>query len=115
MKSIFLVLIFIITLLAQPPSQNGALNSISPSSHTKEHDNSLQKSLDSWLKDDWEPAQKKVKSEKKVLHVKEKEDNSTFKLQTYVDKWSQYNKEKASEPKKPSHVEMINSLPAIGK
>ena len=119
MKSIFLVLIFIITLLAQVPSQNRALNSISPNFTIKKHDTNLQKSLDTWLKDDWEPTQKKIDSDKKALQEKEKEkekdNNSSFKLQTYVDKWSEYNKEKAKEPKKASHIEMLNALPAIGK
>ncbi len=116
MKSILLSSTLVFTLFAQAPSQNSALKSISPSGSQKNTPSAIQNSLDSWLRDDWEPAQKKNQEKEKSLHVKEKEKNSSsFKLQSYVNKWEKYNKEKASEPKKPSHVEMINSLPAIGK
>ncbi len=104
MKIIFIVLVSFITLIAESPSKNSALNTISPTNSSKKSDYALQKSLDNWLKNDWE---------KKELHV---EKNSTdFKLQDYVDKWVIYNRQKASEPKKASHVKMLNSLPVIGK
>ncbi|MEA1919434.1 MAG: hypothetical protein U9N52_06290 [Campylobacterota bacterium] len=103
-------------LFAQTPSQNSQLNAVSPSKASQKSDAYLQKSLDSWFQEDWEPAQKKSASEKEALHVKKKESNeSHFKLQNYVKKWEDYNKQKASEPKKASHVEMLNTLPAIGK
>jgi hypoxanthine phosphoribosyltransferase len=109
MKKIILALTFIVSLYAQTPSQNSALNSISPSSTEKKSNGAVQKSLDSWFKKDWEPTQKKIE-------VKEKENNdSSFKLQTYVNKWEKYNKERASQPKKASHVEMLHTLPVIGK
>ena len=111
MRTVSVLLIFVISLMAKPPSQNRALNSISPSNNA-EKKGTLQNSLDSWLKDDWEPTQKETKKES--LHVKE-DDNSSFKLQNYVDKWKRYSEKKASKPKKPSHVEMINSLPVIGR
>jgi len=112
MKSIFFILLFS-TLLAKPPSQNATLNAISPDNNNKKH-GTLQNSLDNWLQNDWEPTQKKIE-EKKSTPKKSQESNESFKLQTYVDRWEAYNKEKTKEPKKASHVEKLKTLPVIGK
>jgi hypothetical protein len=111
MKKIFTLGLCSIALMAQPPSQNSALNAISPDSNYKHKNTKMQNSLDSWLEDEWKPTQEK---EEKVTKNEKKEDNSSFKLQNYVDKWSAYNKEKEKEPKKESHLDKINSLPVIG-
>ena len=117
MKKIGIPLIITtLTLLAQAPSQNSALKDISPSGTEKKSNSAMQNSLDNWLKEDWEPTQKKIEAEEKVSHVEGKENNdSNFKLQTYVNKWEKYNKKKAKEPKKASHAEMLNTLRVIGK
>lgn len=109
-------------LYAQAPSQNPQLNAISPSGTAKK-EGLMQNSLDSWLENDWEPTQEKLDKKEKAhssASAKPLEHNATqeedpFKMQTYVDKWKRYNKEKENEPKSPSHVEKINALPAIGK
>ena len=120
------------------PSQNKALNSISPSStskakHTK--DRALQKSTDSWLKNDWEPLTDGNTSTDQESNCSLEETNSSLKaaptqnrsskdinstgLQYYVDKAGIYmeNKEKrdANKTKAPSHTEKINEMPGIGK
>lgn len=47
------------------------------------------------------------------------EDNEPFTLQKYVDKWKSYldKKEKLNEgkPKEASHIEMMKTLPVVGK
>jgi hypothetical protein len=122
-------IIFISTMLlnallcAQTPSQNPQLNAISPSGTSKKSEGFMQNSLDTWLQNDWEPTQEKLDSEEKVLstsiekplELNATQEESPFKLQTYVDKWKRYNKEREKAPKSPSHVEKINALPAIGK
>ena len=91
----------------------------------------MQKSLDSWLKNDWEPTlqaeekhsqkvQKKrdvVIQEEKTAPIKEKnstKDDESFTLQKYVDKASIYMKAKKTD-EKSAHYKQIESLPAIGK
>ena len=109
MKKISLLIASALILIAKPPSQNSALNAVSPSGT---HANgSMQNAFDDWLKDDWEPTQKKIQEKEK----KKESNSSRFKLQNYVDKWEKYNKEKALEPKKASHKEMLDTLPVIGK
>ena len=69
----------------------------------------------------------KVKSEQKKEIVEKKEvvketqevkyvedPDKHFTLQEYADKAGAYMKAHENDPKKPSHVEKINSLPAIG-
>jgi membrane-associated HD superfamily phosphohydrolase len=119
------------------PSQNSALNTISKSSATKKKDGAMQKSLDKWLKNDWEPTIKKdneiqkkymkVKTSKKVLkeseektenkNIKieyEEKQSETFTLQEYVDKASAYMRQKPNNYKS-SNVKKIEALPVIGK
>ena len=117
------------------PSQNSALNSISRSAATKD-EGSMQKSLDSWLKNDWEPTVSKDKkiqekymekekvsttknannrqsSQKEEAHYVEKKDKP-FTLQEYVDKAAAYNKAHPSDYNN-SNVKKMESLPVIGK
>ncbi len=109
MKKILLLIVSTLILMAQAPSQNRALNAVSPSGT---HSNgSMQNAFDDWLKDDWKPTQKKIQEKEN----KKENNSSSFKLQDYVDKWEKYNKEKALEPKKASHKEMLDTLPAIGR
>ena len=129
--------LFIISLLigctSKPsvsPSQNSALSNITNSNKT-EKNGYMQKSLDSWLKNDWEPTlqaeekhsqkvQKKrdvVIQEEKIAPIKEKnstKDDESFTLQKYVDKASIYMKAKKTD-EKSAHYKQIESLPAIGK
>ncbi len=89
----------------------------------------MQKSLDSWLHDDWEPTvskdkeiQKKYMKEEKVQtsaketqqsHFVDKEDKN-FTIQEYVDKASAYMKAKPNDYNS-SNVKKLESLPVIGK
>ncbi|MFZ5374176.1 MAG: hypothetical protein ACOZBX_01345 [Campylobacterota bacterium] len=49
----------------------------------------------------------------------EPEDTTPFTLQKYADKWKVYHDNKAKmnegKPKEPSHTEMMNTLPVVGK
>jgi len=110
------------------PSKNSALNTITKSTAAKKEDGLMQKSLDSWLKNDWEPTIKKDKTiQKKYMKIKKstkKRDESkveyveksseTFTLQEYVDKASAYMHQKPNDYKS-SNVQKIESLPVIGK
>ena len=111
------------------PSQNSALNSISKSNASAKKEGAMQKSLDSWLHDDWEPTvskdkeiQKKYMKEEKVQtsaketqqsHFVDKEDKN-FTIQEYVDKASAYMKAKPNDYNS-SNVKKLESLPVIGK
>ena len=114
------------------PSQNPSLHAVSPSTTAASEGGSMQRSLDSWLKEEWSPMTKtapvtttttmpdgKVVTETKMVTLPEPEDNEPFTLQKYADKWKVYhdNKEKMNEgkPKEPSNVDLMNSLPVIGK
>jgi hypothetical protein len=154
------------------PSQNTNLQAISPSTTAAREGGVMQRSLDNWLKEEWNPlmateSTEKVKQQNDGTVVTTKteptkmsvstqtsdgkmvqkmtnatqittttkapdgtvtttteivpldEDNTPFTLQKYVDKWNSYlkKKEKMNEgkPKEPSHIDIINSLPIIGK
>jgi len=93
----------------------------------------MQKSLDSWLHDDWEPTvskdkeiQKKYMKEEKVQenvkpsvnetqesHFVDKE-NKNFTIQEYIDKASAYMKAKPNDYNS-SNVKKLESMPIIGK
>jgi len=117
-----------------PPSQNKALNSISPSSTASDDHEEyryMQKNTNAWIKEDWEPLTESnatekvdVESDKAIINSDEntsvsQEDNSSSGLQYYVDKADVYfeNKKKrdANKTKVPSHTEKINAMPGIGK
>ncbi len=110
------------------PSQNSDLNKIS-NSGGKEKPGLMQKSLDSWLKNEWTPTVNKDKKiQKKYLkkentnssdtngtkekYVEDKERN--FTLQEYVDKASAYMKAHPSDDKE-SNVQKLENMPVIGK
>ncbi|UCN00847.1 hypothetical protein LCX93_02725 [Sulfurimonas sp. SWIR-19] len=110
------------------PSQNSDLNKIS-NSNGKAKPGLMQKSLDSWLKNEWTPTvneDKKVQKKymKKVnvnatntsndteeKYVEEKERN--FTLQEYVDKAAAYMKAHPND-NKDSNVKKLESMPVIG-
>ena len=114
------------------PSQNNALNSISKSNAGTKKEGAMQKSLNSWLKENWEPTVSKDKAiQKKYMkrenaskekssvngtkesHFVDKEDKN-FTLQEYVDKASAYMRAKPNDYNN-SNVHKLESLPVIGK
>ena len=123
------------------PSQNKALNSISPSSTASdEHEEHryLQKSTNAWIKNEWEPLTDSNTSTSKEPNQTDQTNNMATKsaltdsntsissddinstgLQYYVDKVDIYmeNKKKrdANKTEEPSHVDKINAMPGIGK
>jgi len=114
------------------PSQNASLHAVSPSTTAVSEGGSMQRSLDSWLKEEWSPMTKtvpvtttttmpdgKVVTETKMVPVPEPVDNEPFTLQKYADKWKVYHENKAKmmegKPKEPSNIDLVNSLPVIGK
>lgn len=154
------------------PSQNASLHAISPSTTATSEGGAMQRSLDAWLKEEWNPIMatnpttnttkqadgviittktqpttmsiKTQTPEGKVVETTTKateittttqavdgtvttktevvpldEDNTPFTLQKYVDRWKTYQEAKAKmnegKPKEPSHVEMMKSLPVVGK
>lgn len=111
------------------PSQNSALNSISKSSAARKHEGAMQKSLEDWIKDDWEPTvskdkviQKKYMKEEKgetlVNETKEShfvdKENKNFTIQEYVDKAAAYMRAKPNDYN-TSNVKKLESMPVIGK
>lgn len=90
------------------PSQNRALNEISPNMQSK-NSGHMQHALDNWLKSDWTPSVEKDESIKK----KNEDESRDFKIQEYVDKMAAYNKEHNSSDTH-SHKKKISSMPVIG-
>ncbi len=124
------------TLLAVTPSQNSALQAVSPLSSEKEQPGFMQQQLDNWFEKDWEPAQNPSKSESANSSLKAEtpdinETNNTFvepkpsdeadsfKLQHYVEKWKKYNEAKEQEregqPPKAYLNDRMETMPVIGK
>ncbi len=116
-----------------PPSQNRALQSISPSTTAgddHEEFRYMQKSTNAWIKNEWEPltesntttlenSKNSTENEgKSADQTQNTDENSSFTLQHFVDKAGLYleNKEKrdAIRTKEPSHAERIDALPGIG-
>lgn len=120
------------------PSENSALNSISSSGQNSKS-SYMQKSLDSWLKEDWTPTVTKDKKiQKKYMKkttvskngqsnetlgddsVQEEEssyvedENRNFTLQEYVDKAAVYLKAHPNDDKN-SNVKKLETMPVIGK
>jgi len=115
------------------PSENSALNSISPTStsHDKHQEpRYIEKSINS---SDINSKKSDVTIEKSVTesnvtkyedntsseYNSTVDDNSSFTLQHYVDELGDYMDEKerrdANKTKAPSHTEKINAMPGIGK
>lgn len=91
------------------PSQNQSLQAVSPSK-TDNANGSLQKSLNSWIDEEWTPTLEKNETIQEINEDKSRD----FKLQEYVDKMNVYmNESNASQ--KEAHHEKINTLPVIGK
>ena len=130
------------------PSQNPSLGAVTPSATATSKGGMMQKSLDSWLKEEWTPMTSvktttaadgtvittKTEASQVITTktapngtvvtttapvVQEPEDNTPFTLQKYADKWKEYNERKAKmkegQPKEPSEIDKVNSLPVIGK
>ena len=113
------------------PSQNSSLQAVSPNTAAASQGGAMQRSLDSWLKEDWVPNSKVTAAtpsspapEANVAPVASTDttvvtDEKPFTLQSYADKWKVYheNKEKMNEgkPKEPSNVEKLQKMPVIGK
>ena len=80
----------------------------------KEGKGSLQKSLDTWMEEEWEPAFE----DNKEQEVKDEQAKESFKLQHYIDKAKIYmdkkEEENSGKPQEPSHYEKMKSLPVIG-
>ncbi len=80
----------------------------------KEGKGSLQKSLDTWIEKEWEPAFK----DNKEQELKDEKAKESFNLQHYIDKAKIYmdkkEEEKLGKPQEPSHHEKMKKLPVIG-
>ena len=116
------------------PSQNSALNNISKSSAAKEKEGTMQRSLEKWLKTEWEPSisqdpeiQKKYMKKVETEQSEEKSQNSDkkretyveredkpFTLQEFVDKAEAYMKSHPDNYEN-SNIKKVESLPIIGK
>ncbi len=92
------------------PSQNKALNAVSPISSTTKGANPLQKELNHWIKKKWTPIIDKNATLKKIDENKSR----PFKLQEYVNKIDYY---LAHKPKQKglSNVQKLDKLPVIGQ
>jgi hypothetical protein len=86
----------------------------------------MQKGLDSWLKEEWTPLSESSSSTPLIQNAPTQEnqkapmeENTSFTLQHYADKWKNYheNKEKMNEgkAKEPSSIEKLEKLPVVGK
>ena len=77
----------------------------------------MQSGLDTWTKEEWEPAFEGDEKQAK----KDEEANHHFTIQHYIDKYSKYNKKEEEEwgksgKKKPeANYEKMNKMPVIGK
>ncbi|MBL0708711.1 MAG: hypothetical protein JJW00_06665 [Sulfurimonas sp.] len=94
---------------ATSPSQNEALNSVTNTTAQKEKDGIMQRSMDSWIKDEWTP---KTQKDEKVKTL-DKDESRDFKIQEYVDKSQTYLKDSDAKETQ-SHTKKVNSLPVIG-
>ena len=92
------------------PSQNRALNSISPSQPKNDGYGLLQKKSDAFINEEWTPTLEKNSTIKKMNEEKGRD----FRLQEYVDKARIY-LEAQPDSNKRSHKEKMDSMPAIGK
>ena len=111
-----------------PPSQNSALQSLSPSKTASDDHKAyrhIQKSTNEWIKNEWEPLTECnntiTKSNKNYNTVTQEpaldDANSTANLQHYVDKAGLFIENRkirdANKTKAPSHTEKISKLPVI--
>jgi len=116
------------------PSQNSALQSVSPSATSVSEGGKMQHALDNWLKNEWIPltlsdtvADTAIASTRETPNpspsLKSEEsaskDEGSFTLQHYADKWERYheNQKKLEEKKvqETSHIDLVTHMPIIGK
>ena len=111
------------------PSQNPSLQAVSPNTAATSEGGVMQRSLDTWLKDEWTPlttpkaAQQSKEGTTKNTEVasttSKVEDEKPFTLQSFADKWKVYHENEAKmnegKPKEASHIDAVNALPVIGK
>ncbi len=80
----------------------------------REEKGALQKKLDAWMTEEWNPTFQGDKDQSE----KDKEASEHFTIQHYVDKAEKYFKKKEEErkgqPQEPAHYEKISKLPVIG-
>jgi len=91
------------------PSNKSSTHNVIPTV-SKEKAGFMQKTLDSFLEDDWEPT---VKSDK-TIQKKYIEKESSFTLQEYVDKTAAYMHAKPADYEH-SNVHRLEQMPVIGK
>lgn len=92
------------------PSQNSALNTISPSQSQNDGNGLLQKKTDTFIKEDWTP----TIEQNSTIKVINEDSSRDFKLQEYVDKAEVY-LDAQPDSNKTSHKEKMDKMPAIGK
>ena len=113
---------------AVSPSQNPSLQAVSPNTAATSQEGTMQRSLDTWLKEQWTPLATPKVAETKKGAIKNTEGNSTaskvedekpFTLQSFADKWKVYHENEAKmnegKPKEASHIDAVNAMPVIGK
>jgi len=91
------------------PSQNSALNTISPTQRNNDGNGLLQKKADNFIENDWTPTVEKNSSIKATNEDKER----PFTIQEYVDKAGVY-LDAQPDSNKTSHKEKMDQLPGIG-
>lgn len=124
MKNLTLLLLtnlyFLNGCTAPEPSMTQELGTVSPAAtENTESDSFMQKRLDTWLKNEWEPITSKTaennQSDSSINNVSKKEGTETrFKLQDYVEKWKVYNREKENDANISYHNDKIEAMPVIG-
>jgi hypothetical protein len=117
---------------ATPPSQNSALQSISPSqtaSDDHEEHRIMQKNTNEWINGEWKmftesntsaiQKPQETTANGAVGAIQTADDINSSGLQYYVDKAALYMENKkiheANRTKTPSHAEQIDAMPGIGK
>ena len=100
-----------------PSLKQGPASDIAWSRTYKNEDGALQKGLDQWIKEDWDPSFEGNNTQT----AKDANATHSFTLQHYYDKSQVYLKKQedqrreAGEDKEPAHYEKVNALPVIGK
>ena len=99
------------------PAADIAWSSMSKRDVRNKGEGSMQKSLDEWTEEEWDPT---FEGDKEQV-AKDKNASDHFTLQHYMDKRQKYLKaeeekwEKSGKKKPDAHYEKMNRLPVIGK
>jgi len=97
------------------PAADIAWSSTSKGDVHNKGEGSLQKRLDKWTEEEWEPAFQRDKEQAK----KDEAANEHFTFQHYYDKSKNYlekkERENEGDQQEPSHYEKMQTLPVIGK